>query len=155
MAPRQNNQPKIISKKIRNWWQPIPMFNERIIQHYNNVIAPQHQLPLTSIITRPIIRKVFLATLKTRFFIEENHFTSEDRFHVITDDPVGHILCRICKDEVYKDKQDKSRKINGDQHFILPATMTFTILEIITVWCQECKVQLFKWHDKNECNKCI
>lgn len=96
-----------------------------------------------------MLASVFFKHINTNFFEMEHHFITMTRFLIRTDDNTGTIICETCKDWLPRNPYNAEQEMSvmgGNEHFTLPGTMVYSILELQSVWCKDCKKQLFKWY---------
>lgn len=142
MAPHLQ---KTFLSKSRVWWRPAATFNDRLITFHNIHIATTPST-LSRVITTDILWEIFARTMDSNLFSSNHHFITQRRFFASKAENQGYIICPICKDNNMDKFNETPIEILGDEHFGLPSSLVFSILELRSLWCKECKIQLFKWY---------
>lgn len=134
----------------RAWWRPTTTFNDRLVLFHNQAMANTPS-DFTRIITRDILWNIFSNTMDSNMFEISHHFITQQRFYTTQGENQGYILCPKCKDKHIHTFIDTPVQLFGGDHFCLPKTLVFSILELRSLWCRECRIQLFTWYTDSEC----
>lgn len=152
--------PRINKKIFRNhstldWWNRPKIFNDDIIKYYNTIIVPDLQLAYTTLLNQPILCTVFEQTIHNSFFKGIHHFITQERFIVKWKENANvNITCSTCAYAIKDTLISAIVPMVKAQHFVFPESLRFCIVEINSMWCHICKVQLFKWYSHNQCISC-
>lgn len=152
MAPHATIRRRRQTRINRSWWKPQNILNNRIVECYNLYIAPENGLAFTKVITQNMLTTVFVHYMGSKFFSLNQHFVTKTRFVISTSDNSGIITCKECRGSADDTPINESTVIQGNEHFTLPSSMVFSILELQSVWCKLCGIQLFTWFDEDECS---
>lgn len=152
MAPH-DSRIEPYTRPFRAWWQP-KIFNDKVLHYYNNFVAPPDHLPYSYILTKAILTKTLLAIKSPNFFAMNHHFVTTTRYYVTSPDTsiLPRILCSYCSE--HNTSNETIAQFPGDDHLTFTNFMVFAIVEIHSLWCESCQIQLFKWYAPRECTIC-
>lgn len=90
-------------------------------------------------------------------FDEVNHFITKERMFRIDNECELVVTCKNCSDkEILKNQMLGNRMylMEGNQHFTLPQSMLYSLLEMVALWCDICKIKNFVWYTDSDCISC-
>lgn len=141
----------------RLWWsQPMTM-TQRLIIYYNTYITPVRNSYSIRRLTKHDLAKIFFHLETLHIFDEVNHFVTEDRMFRIDNECELVVTCKNCSDkEILKNPMLGNRMylMEGNQHFTLPQSMLYSLLEMVALWCDICKIKNFVWYTDSDCISC-
>lgn len=126
-----------------------------MILYYNTNIAPVQRFDNINVLTRLILMRIFREGQNSTLFRSTHHFLSTTRF--FTNNKITNTTAIICaKSKIKNDSKydENTVQIRRNQHFLFPASMLYSLLELKSIWCNECDEQLFQCYKRSECPKC-
>lgn len=149
MAPCSNNDCEQ-RKKSKIWWQTTGT-KQRVLSYYNKIIAKPSGMDQPIVLTRPALHALYYYVMDNKFFPEQNHFTTHNRYFISRGGNIGDIICTTCHYCIPDRSAIKfEAKIHGNEYLVLPDTLIYTIVSMPALWCSICQMCLFEWYDNFE-----
>lgn len=156
MAPHARRYQR--QSQLTVWWNRDQSMEDRLISYYNTYITTELHDFSIRILTRESLGRILTRLSSLHIFNSVGHFVTLDRMYRLTSDYKLVIICINCYAlEVIANPEmdDNTRRMVGGQHFTLPRTMVYALMEIQSIWCNKCDIRTFEWFSKQDCTECF
>lgn len=156
MAPHARRNRR--HSQLTVWWNREQTMEKKLISYYNTYITTVLHDFSIRILTREALGRILTQISSLHIFNSVGHFVTMERRYRLTSDYRLVIICINCyalEVTANPELEDNSRRMLGGQHFILPRTMVYALMEIQSIWCHKCDVRTFEWFSKQDCKECL